>query len=133
MSDDLGALVRHLEDLPVEQWEEPGRGGATWRTLFSRHVTATEALSTGVSEVPAGGRLTPHRHETVESYFFLEGRGVLTLGTEEHDVGPGSSVLIPSSTRHGVRNVGTATLRFFYVFATDSFTDVEYDFPDEPT
>jgi mannose-6-phosphate isomerase-like protein (cupin superfamily) len=73
--------------------------------------------------------LAPHRHEIVESYFFIHGHGVLALGGDEYKVGAGSAVYIPSLTVHGVRNTGSTTLQFFYVFATDSFADVEYEFP----
>ena len=73
--------------------------------------------------------MAPHRHKIVESYFFIHGHGVLTLGGDEYKVGAGSAVHIPSLTVHGVRNTGSTTLQFFYVFATDSFADVEYEFP----
>jgi mannose-6-phosphate isomerase-like protein (cupin superfamily) len=72
--------------------------------------------------------LAPHRHEIVESYFFIHGHGVLALGGDEYKVGAGSAVYIPPLTVHGVRNTGSSTLQFFYVFATDSFADVEYEF-----
>jgi mannose-6-phosphate isomerase-like protein (cupin superfamily) len=68
----------------------------------------------------------------VESYFFIRGQGVLVLGGDEYDVGAGSAVHIPSLTMHGVRNTGSTTLQFFYVFAADSFADVEYEFPLDP-
>jgi len=122
-------LVRHADEIPDEQWNDPRRGGASWRTFFSRDVTPTTALTTGVSTVPPGQALAPHRHEIVESYFFIHGHGVLALGGDEYKVGAGSAVYIPPLTVHGVRNTGSTTLQFFYVFATDSFADVEYEFP----
>lgn len=91
-------------------------------------MTPTGSLTTGVSAVPPGQTLAPHRHEIVESYFFTQGNGVITLGGDEYDVGAGSAVHIPSLTVHGVRNTGSDTLLFFYVFATDSFADVKYEF-----
>lgn len=124
----VSPLVRHLDDLPVEWWNDPSRGNSTWRTLFSGHVTPTVALSTGVSSVPVGGGLATHRHETVESYFVIAGTGILTLATDEYEVVSGSSVLIPSLATHAIRNTGSTPLNFFYVFAADSFADVEYDF-----
>lgn len=65
----------------------------------------------------------------MESYFFIRGHGVLALGGDEYEVDEGSAVHIPSLTVHGVRNTGSTTLQFFYVFATDSFAEVEYEFP----
>lgn len=132
MTDANSPLVRHEHLLPVEEWSDPSRGGATWRTLFSHDVTPTTALTTGISSVPAGDELGRHRHETVESYFFLEGTGILALGDAEFEVSRGSAVHIPSLTAHGLRNTGADALRFFYVFAADSFLDVEYDFGPNP-
>ena len=69
----------------------------------------------------------------MESYFFLRGYGVLALGGDEFEVDAGTAVHIPSLTVHGVRNTGSTTLQVFYVFATDSFADVEYEFPHDLT
>ena len=126
--DPISPLVRHTDEIPDEHWDDPRRGGASWRTFFSRDVTPTTALTTGVSTVPPGQALAPHRHKIVESYFFIHGRGVVALGEGEYEVDAGSAVHIPSLTVHGVRNTGSTTLQFFYVFATDSFADVEYEF-----
>ncbi len=128
MTDADSPLVRHEHLLPDDGWEDAHRGGATWRTFFSRDVTPTTALSTGISSVPPGAELARHRHETVESYYLVQGVGMLTLGDAEHEVRAGSAVHIPSLTVHGLRNTGSDVLRFFYVFAADRFSDVVYDF-----
>ena len=121
-------LVRHLDDLPVERWDDPQRGNTTWRTLYSAPDTPTNRLATGVATVPSGGELTRHRHETVETYFVISGTGRLTLGDNRYDMRPGSSVLIPSLTPHGILNTGLVQLEFYYAFAADSFADVHYEF-----
>lgn len=128
MNDVEPSLVRHVRDQAVESWPDPNRGSATWRTLFSHDVTGTHALTSGVSDLASGGQLAPHRHATVETYYILEGEGILTLGDAQHAVGADTSILIPSMLVHGLRNTGPSTLRFLYVFATDAFTEVEYDF-----
>ena len=48
----------------------------------------------------------------------------------EHALRPGSSVFIPGDVWHGARNTGHDVLRLLYVFAADSFSDVNYVFPD---
>ena len=126
--DHTAPLVRHVDDVSEEDWSDPHRRGSTWRTLFSRDVTPTASLTSGVVSVPAGEALAQHRHEAVETYFFIEGSGVLTLGQHEYAVRAGSAVHIPSLTVHGIQNIGSKTLRFFYAFATDSLQDVKYDF-----
>lgn len=121
-------LVLHADDQAVERWTDPGRGSASWCTLFSHGLTGTTALSSGVCDLALGAQLAPHRHSTVETYYVLQGDGILTLGDGLHTITAGSSALIPSLTVHGLLNTGPSTLRFFYAFAADAFTDVEYDF-----
>jgi len=120
-------LVVQEGDRPVEGWSDE-RGCLTWRTLFSAGSTPTDGMVTGVAEVPQGGFLALHRHEQAETYYVLGGEGVVSLDGARHEVGPGSTVFIPGSSEHGIRNTGTTTLRFFYALAADDFADVEYVF-----
>ncbi len=55
---------------------------------------------------------------------------MLFLDGDEIPVKAGSAVFIPGMAEHGIRQTGEATLRFFYVFAVDSFDGVEYLFRD---
>lgn len=120
-------LVLQENDRPVEGWDDD-RGRLTWRPLFSADSTPTERLVTGVAELGEGGFLALHRHDQTETYYVTAGEGVVSLEGAEHPVRPGSTVFIPGSAEHGIRNTGTARLRFFYVLAADDFTDVEYVF-----
>lgn len=120
-------LVLEEDERPVEGWNDE-RGRLTWRPLFSADSTPTDQLVTGVAELQEGGFLALHRHEQAETYYVLTGQGVVVLDGVEHPVRPGSSVFLPGSSEHGVRNTGTHKLRFFYALAADDFTDVEYVF-----
>ena len=83
---------------------EGGEGdGVTWRTLTSADRTPTSALTSGVCEILPGGALQIHRHPTLELYHFLEGAGVVTLGSEQCAVRPGTTILIPADTVHGMQ------------------------------
>ena len=53
------------------------------------------------------------------------------LQLREHRLRAGSSVFIPGNVWHGARNTGTNVLRLLYVFATDSFADVYYEFAND--
>jgi quercetin dioxygenase-like cupin family protein len=114
------------EAWPAELREE--RGGVLWKTLLSGDRTPTNALTLGMATFAPGDVLPEHRHEEVELYLVLEGRGEVTIDGRIREVGPGFAVFVPGGTRHGIRNTGTTELRLAYVFATDSFADVEYDF-----
>ncbi|MEX5235124.1 cupin domain-containing protein [Kocuria arenosa] len=129
-NDDTAApepVVLQEDDRPVEGWDDE-RGRLSWRPLFSADATPTEHLVTGVAELGEGGFLALHRHEQTETYYVTAGEGVVSLEGAEHPVRPGSTVFIPGSAEHGIRNTGATTLRFFYALAADDFTDVEYVF-----
>ncbi len=126
------AVVVHESSCPVEEWGDAGRGKVTWRTLLSGDRTPTSQMTLGVTDVGLAGRPNPlqlHRHEATELYYVLSGEGVVSIDGVEHALRAGSSVFIPGNVLHGARNTGDETLRLLYVFATDSFSDVEYVFP----
>ena len=121
-------LVVSVEDCAADGWDDPAKGRVGWRTLFSGDLTPTEALTAGVAELEPGGWLGLHRHSPAEIYFVLEGNGIVTLDGAEHAVRAGSAVFIPGDAEHGIRNSGTAKLRFLYAFPVGSFGEVEYRF-----
>ncbi len=123
-------IVLHQDDCAVEGWSDASRRLVRWRTLFSAGRTPTASLTLGVAELPPGqdGPLVLHRHEPVELYYVLAGEGQVWIGDEAHPVRPGSAVFVPGGVEHGARNTGSETLRILYVFAADSFEEVEYRF-----
>ena len=129
----LKPLVTRDQDCRRDAWDDPVKGRIGWRTLFSADATQTNSLTAGVAEVEPGGWLGLHRHSPAEIYYVIEGRGIVTVDGVEHEVSPGSAVFIPADAEHSVRNDGSATLRFVYVFPVDSFGEVEYRFSENPT
>ena len=117
---------RDWETWPAELTQQ--RGGVRWQTLVSGDRTPSDTLTLGVAMLPPGEVLHLHRHAQAELYFVLEGAGEVTLEDVVHAVGSGAAVFIPGNARHAIRNTGTTELRYVYVFAADSFTDVEYVF-----
>jgi quercetin dioxygenase-like cupin family protein len=114
-----------------EGWNEPdGRGVIAWQTLASNDVTPSVGLTAGIVHLVPGGFLAPHRHPPAEIYHVIEGSAVVTLEGVSRAVTVGDTVYIPPNTEHGIRNDTGALLRFFYVFPTDGFAEVEYVFTD---
>ena len=110
-------------------WNEPeGRGVVGWQTLLSGDETPTDSLTAGIAVLEAGGFLALHRHDPAEVYFILEGEAVVSLDGVETTVATGACIFIPKNAEHGIRNPGPAPVRFFYVFPTNGFSDVEYRF-----
>jgi quercetin dioxygenase-like cupin family protein len=117
-------------DVEPRSWADPVRGTVTFQTLTG-DAQPTPGLSSGVAVLESGGWLGRHRHAPPETYYVLEGHGVLTVDQQEHRLGPGSVAYIPSDSEHSVRNDGPGRLRVFYVFAAARFDEVEYVFTDE--
>lgn len=122
------SLVIHEADVTRDAWADPVKGFLGFRTLFSGGTTTTQTLTAGIADLNPNGWLGLHRHTAAEIYYVVEGKGIVTLDGVDHPVFAGSAVYIPGDAEHGVRNIGQTALRFFYVFAVDSFDDVIYRF-----
>jgi quercetin dioxygenase-like cupin family protein len=125
------AVVADVSKLDWETWPEDvlsERGRVLWKTLVSADRTPSDTLTLGIALVPPGESLHLHRHEQPEIYVALEGVGEVTIDGETASMSPGVAVFIPGNALHGCTNPGPGDLRFAYVFAADSFADVEYVF-----
>ena len=70
--------------------------GSTIREIAGPAWTPARNQSLAEATVPVGARTVAHYHRvTEELYFFTAGRGRMTLGDDERDVGPGDCVVIP--------------------------------------
>ena len=117
-----------VDDVPAESWgREPG---VRWWTLVSADRTPSDAIAAGVCEIGPGAELERHRHDEPEVYHFLSGRGRMTIDGGEIEVGAGTTVFVPGGAWHRTVNDGSDRLRLFYCFATASFSDVHYEYPD---
>ena len=63
--------------------------------------------------IQPGGEQRIHSHRPEQIYFILEGRGLMTVGSETQRVEPGDCIFIPSGQPHGLKNDGDVTLRYF--------------------
>jgi len=64
-----------------------------------------------------GGEQPEHAHpENEQAYVIVAGQGVMFVGEERQEVGPGTLVLVPPRTSHSIRNTGREKLT--YVSAT---------------
>lgn len=121
--------VAHEDEVDPQEWSDGLRGVLSFRTLAAEAAEAT-GLTAGVAVMPVGGWLGSHRHGPPETYYVLEGEGVLTVEGRQQPLTPGTAAYIPGRAEHAVRNTGAGELRVFYVMATGSFDDVRYEFTD---
>lgn len=78
-------------------------------------LTNSTATNQSLAEaiLPPGAETEEHLHpRTEEIYYVLRGRGLMSLEGERREVGPGDGILIPTGTRHKIRNIGQEPLVF---------------------
>ena len=127
-SNGLGVVVT-VQESQRESFDMLAPGRVSWFTLISGELTPTDSMSAGVMELePDGTGLRPHHHAIPEVYHVTAGSGVLTINGHETAIATGSTVFIPSNAVHSLRNSGEDTLRVFYVFSTDRFANVVYEY-----
>ena len=81
---------------------------------------ATQATHPGASvllvQLAAGGMIARHVHEHAsETALVLAGEGMLTLGSSEIALQPGSGVTVAPGTPHSLRNTGDIPLELIAV------------------
>ena len=115
---------------PDERWDDQARGTIRFRTLVSAPQTDSDRIVCGVAIMAAGDTFPLHHHPPPEVYFGLEGEGQVLIEGVAHAFGPGVALYIPGGAVHGVP-VAAGPLKWFYTFAADSFSDIDYRFVHE--
>jgi mannose-6-phosphate isomerase-like protein (cupin superfamily) len=87
--------------------------GITSYLLASPRTSNAEHLTTTLAVIQPGGEQWIHSHRPEQVYFILEGRGLMTVGSETQRVESGDCIFIPSGQPHGLKNDGDVTLRYF--------------------
>jgi mannose-6-phosphate isomerase-like protein (cupin superfamily) len=83
------------------------------RCLVDRANTGSPSVSLAHATVAPGAETVWHRLEaTDEIYFVLSGRGLVSVGDESREVGPGDAVWIPAGIQQRIRNLGPDPLEF---------------------
>jgi len=80
---------------------------------------AKESLKIGYSlaraAVRPGDSTLPHRLKSAEVYFVLEGTGLMHVGPEQAEIGPGQAVYIPPGEVQFIENIGAGELAFLCI------------------
>ena len=118
--------AREWETWPDEEVAQ--KGSVYWKTLVSGGLTRSESLTMGIAKIPPAAALHEHRHRQAEIYLLLEGTASVTIEGKSRTAEAGSAVFIPGNALHSCENTGVSDLRVAYVFAADSFEEVEYVF-----
>ena len=118
------AAVREIVEFPWEQF--PGHfDGAYSKLLVGPGTPGQRYLDFRISSYEPKAYVKSHAHESKEQiYYFLEGEGLLELGSKKHVVRPKSFAFIPRRLPHALYNTGVSNLVFFVITtATDNRPD----------
>ncbi len=96
------------------------REGLTSHILLQQGDVPDVGLSVAWVEVAPGSRQRPHSHAPEQVYVIARGRGMMHVGDETQEVGPGDLIYIPPNVPHGIENAANETLVYFSA-ATPAF------------
>jgi mannose-6-phosphate isomerase-like protein (cupin superfamily) len=83
------------------------------RLLVDRANAAISSVSLAHATVAADAETAWHRlRGTDEIYFILSGHGLVSVGAETREVGPGDAVWIPAGVPQRIRNLRRTPLTF---------------------
>ena len=120
-------FVKNLESVSDQEWSTTEKyPGVRWKFLIDADFTKSSGLSLGTAEIAPGGDLILHYHSPSEIYVITDGTGTLNKSGELEEIKKGDVVYIAENEKHGLKNNGKETLKFYWIFPTDRFSDVEY-------
>ena len=124
------ALIGHFEALPWEsRASNPDQSGVIrWKHFRGPEGATLDGISAGLLEIPVGEGLRLHQHEPAEIYYVVSGVGSVVVEETTAAVVPGAFALIPAMAPHKIVNTGDVPLQFIWMFPTDSWHDVRYDY-----
>ncbi len=89
------------------------KDGSEIRELLAHRNSCIRNQTLAEARLPVGASTAAHHHvKTEEIYYVLEGRGLMRVGDETREVGPGDAIAIPPGAVHEMTNTGTAALKF---------------------
>ena len=67
-----------------------------------------------------------HYHSPAEIYVVTDGTGILNKSGKLEEIKKGDVVYIAANAKHALKNDGKETLKFYWIFPTDRFSEVKY-------
>ena len=120
-------FIKNLKSVSDQKWSISEKyPGVRWKFLIDADFMESSGLSLGFAEIAPGGDLTLHYHSPAEIYVVSNGKGILNKSGDLEEIKKGDVVYISGNAKHALKNVGTETLEFYWIFPTDTFSEVEY-------
>lgn len=95
-------------------------GGRNSFPLIVPKLVGNEGFAMGYHELAPGGEGGPmHTHEgqVQEAFFFLKGRGTVTIDGVDYPIEPNVAAWAPPGVPHKIFNTGTETLCFIWIYS----------------
>ena len=119
--------VKNLESVSDQEWSTTEKyPGVRWKFLIDADFTKSSDLSLGFAEIASGGELILHYHSPAEIYVVTDGKGLLNKSGELEEIKKGDVVFIGKNEKHALKNNEKETLKFYWIFPTNRFSEVEY-------
>jgi quercetin dioxygenase-like cupin family protein len=116
----------------------PGEGRAVnlgvihMRVLAAGKATTNGAFTLAEFTGGQGPWTVPHIHRAMEeSFYVLDGEFTFTVGEQEIPAGPGSYILVPRGTRHGI-TAGAEGGRFLTLMVPGGLEEMFFELADLP-
>jgi mannose-6-phosphate isomerase-like protein (cupin superfamily) len=107
-------IIRNLRHPEVKATKYSAHGqGVAHFILDKRHLRSLMFLAH--ASVSPGSKLFGHRDPMEEIYIIQTGRGLMQVGNEIHEVGPGDAVHIPIGQFHELTNTAEEELTLLVV------------------
>jgi len=120
-------FVKNLKSVSDQEWSTTDKyPGVRWKFLIDSDFTESSGLSLGFAEIAPGGDLILHYHSPAEIYVITDGTGTLNKSGELQEIRKGDVVYIAKTAEHALKNNGKETLKFYWIFPTDTFSEVKY-------
>jgi quercetin dioxygenase-like cupin family protein len=104
-------IVRDYKEVRQDDVETEGAEGVKIRWLITKEDGGPN-FAMREFEVAPGGHTPWHTHDWEHEVFVLEGEGAAVGEDGEHELRPGTAVLVPPAEEHNFKNTGTGPLRF---------------------
>ena len=87
--------------------------GSEIRELLAHRNSCIRNQTLAEARLQVGASTTSHYHAaTEEIYYILVGRGLMRVGQETREVGPGDAIAIPPGAEHQITALGPEAMKF---------------------
>jgi len=104
-----------IEERDVNWLNLPGR---RCRVIVGGERFKADYLTFGVTEVPPGGRMDPHRHDREEEVIYiLQGWGEVVVDGIAEKLERGTTIYLRVGSEHHIENKSSETMKFTFAFS----------------